>query len=221
MSLSNETPTPPVYWKISVDLQTQMNLILQSEAVAANADSLAQIKELLQALVNAPSASPFWQMDDLQEQLATSRHTIDALSTLEGAPKPSRGDKIPDPPKFSGACGELDGFLSQLCLKLFSDESHLPTLSLCMAYMFNRLEERAQEQVLPYVQNNQINLTDTEDIIQILKNVFGDPDPAATTRSKLYNLRQGKHEYAVYSTEFQVLVAKLSWDERVRQDALR
>jgi len=38
MSLSNETPTPPVYCEISADLQTQMNLILQSEAIVVDAD---------------------------------------------------------------------------------------------------------------------------------------------------------------------------------------
>jgi hypothetical protein len=42
-----------------------------------------------------------------------------------------------------------------------------------------------------------------------------------TTRSKLYNLRQGKHEFAIYYTEFRSLVVKLSWDERVRHGALR
>jgi hypothetical protein len=60
MSLSNEAPVSPVYRKISADLQTQMNLVLQSEAVAADADSFAQIKELIQTIVNAPSALPSW-----------------------------------------------------------------------------------------------------------------------------------------------------------------
>jgi hypothetical protein len=117
-----------------------MNLILQSEAVAADADSFAQIKELIQAIVNSPSASLSWQVDDLKEQLAASGRTVDTLSTPQGAPKPSRGDKIPDPPKFSGAHDELDGFLVQLHLKLFSDESRFPTPNLHMASTFNRLE---------------------------------------------------------------------------------
>jgi len=141
-------------------------------------------------------------VDDLQGQLATFKRTIDALSTLHGALKPFRGDKISDPCKFSGARDKLDGFLVQLRLKLFSDECCFPSQSLYMAYTFNRLEGHTQKQVLPYVQNNQINLTDTEDIIQILKNTFGDPDLASTTRFKLYNLRQGKHEFTVYYTEF-------------------
>jgi len=220
MSLSNETSAPPVYREISADLQSKINLLLHSEAVIADSAAFAQIKKLLQAIVDAPSASPSWQVDNLQKQLAASRRTVNALSTLQGTSNPTRGDKIPDPPKFSGTRDELDGFLAQLHLKLFSDESCFPTPSLRMAYTFNRLEGRAQEQVLPYVQNNQINLTDTEDIIQILKNTFGDPDPAATACSKLYNLRQGKREFAVYYAEFQSLVAKLSWDERARHDAL-
>ena len=220
MSLNNETPPPPVYREISADLQAKMNLIIQSEATVADGAAFAQIKELMQAIVDSPPASPSWQVDDLREQLAASRRTIDVQSTFHGAPKPSRGDKIPDPPKFSGTRDELDGFLAQLCLKLYSDESRFSTPSLRMAYTFNRLEGRTQEQVLPYVKNNEINLTDTEDIIQILKNAFGDPDPAATARSKLYNLKQGKRDFAVYYAEFQGLVAKLGWDTRARHDAL-
>jgi len=90
-----------------------------------------------------------------------------------------------------------------------------------MTYTFKRLEGHTQEQVLSYVPNNQINLTDTEDIIQILKNTFGDPDQVSTARSKLYKLRQGKHEFAVYYAEFQSLVAMLSCDEHVCHDAQR
>lgn len=221
MSLNNETPPPPAYREISADLQAKMNLIIQSEATVADETAFAQIKELMRAIVDSPPASPSWQVDDLQEQLAASRRTIDLLSTFHSAPKPSRGDKIPDPPKFSGTRDELDGFLAQLRLKLYSDESRFPTPSLRMAYTFNRLEGRAQEQILPYVKNNEINLTDTEDIIQILKNAFGDPDPAATARSKLYNLKQGRRDFAVYYAELQGLVAKLGWDERARHDALR
>jgi len=143
MSLNNETPPPPVYREISADLQAKMNLIIQSEATVADGAAFAQIKELMQAIVDSPPASPSWQVDDLREQLSASRRTIDVLSTFHGAPKPSRGDKIPDPPKFSGTRDELDGFLAQLRLKLYSDESRFPTPSLRMAYTFNRLEGHA------------------------------------------------------------------------------
>jgi len=89
MSLNNETPPAPVYREISADLQAKMNLIIQSEATMADGAAFAQIKELMQAIVDSPPASPSWQVDDLREQLAASRRTIDVLSTFHGAPKPS------------------------------------------------------------------------------------------------------------------------------------
>jgi len=38
-------------------------------------------------------------------------------------------------------------------------------------------------------------LEDVEDIVRILHNTFGDPDPVDTARAKLSNLKQGKKEF--------------------------
>jgi len=64
-------------------------------------------------------------------------------------------------------------------------------------------------------------LNDSDDIIRILENTFGDPDPAATARSKLHSLKQGKKEFVAYFAEFQMLVAKLNWGEEAKLDALK
>ena len=56
MSLNNETTPPPVYREISADLQAKMNLIIQSEATVADGAAFAQIKELMQAIVDSPPA---------------------------------------------------------------------------------------------------------------------------------------------------------------------
>jgi hypothetical protein len=90
-----------------------------------------------------------------------------------------------------------------------------------MGYAFNRLEGRAQAQVLPFVQNGAFQLNDSDDIIRILEAAFGDPDPAATARTKLHSLKQGKKEFTAYFAEFQMLVSKLNWDEHAKLDALK
>jgi hypothetical protein len=63
-------------------------------------------------------------------------------------------------------------------------------------------------------------LKDAEDIIRILQNAFGDPDPVATARAKLANLKQGKKEFNTYFAKFQMLVSKLNWNEDDKLDAL-
>jgi len=90
-----------------------------------------------------------------------------------------------------------------------------------MGYAFNRLGGRAQAQILPFVQKGKFLLQDSNDVIRILENAFGDPDPAATARSKLHSLKQGKKEFTAYFAEFQMLVSKLSWDEGAKLDALK
>jgi len=90
-----------------------------------------------------------------------------------------------------------------------------------MGYTFNRLAGRAQAQVLPFVQNGTFLLNDSDDMIRILENAFGDSDPAATARSKLHSLKQGKKEFVVYFTEFQMLVAKLNWGKEAKLDVLK
>jgi len=117
---------------------------------------------------------------------------------------------------------EDQGFIAQLRLKLFSDPTLFPTPALQMAYAFNRHEGHAQAQILPYIQAGAtFSLSDVEDIIHVLKNAFGDPDPLATARSKLHQLKQGKKEFTNYFAEFQSLVSKLNWNEYTKTDALK
>jgi len=96
-----------------------------------------------------------------------------------------------------------------------------PTPAIRMAYMFNRLQGRAQVEVLRFIKGETIELEDAEDIIRILHNAFGDPDPFATARAKLTNLKQGKKEFNTYFAEFHMLVAKLNWNENAKLDTLR
>jgi len=90
-----------------------------------------------------------------------------------------------------------------------------------MGYTFNHLAGRAQAQVLPFVQNGTFLLNDSDDIIRILENAFGDPDLAATARSKLHSLKQKKKEFVTYFAEFQMLVTKLNWGKEAKLDALK
>jgi len=90
-----------------------------------------------------------------------------------------------------------------------------------MAYTFNRLQGGAQTQVIPFIKGDTIHLKDTEDIIQILQNAFGDPDPVATARAKRASLRQGKKEFNTYFAEFQMLICKLNWNQDTKLDGLR
>jgi len=218
-----ETQIPPIFREIPPALLEQMRQIALNESFAPGATleaAYAQVRTLVEAILNSQEAAPAWRIDDLEEQLAAARRAIDRLATLEGQPR-SRAERVPDPATFDGTRENLEGFIAQLRIKLFSDPSRFPTPALRMGYAFNRLEGRAQAQILPFVQNGAFQLNDSDDIIRILEAAFGDPDPAATARTKLHGLKQGKKEFTAYFAEFQMLVSKLSWDEHAKLDALK
>ena len=127
---------------------------------------------------------------------------------------------MPDPAMFDGTRDKLERFVAQIRAKLYSDAARFPTSALRMAYTFNRLEGYVQSQILPFTQND-TTLADANDIVRILEAAFGDPDPAATARERLHARKQGKKDFASYYAEFQMLVAKLHWNEHAKMDALR
>lgn len=222
-----EIPPPrPFYREIPAAIFDQLRVIINHESPSADATTqglFEGFRALAIAIDQAPVAAPAWRVDDLEEQLADARRIANRLATLENppaAPQP-RLERVPDPAMFDGTRDKLEGFVAQLRLKLYSDPTRFPTPALRMAYAFNRLEGRAQAQILPYIQNNTILLTDADALITILDNAFGDPDPAATARTKLHHLKQGNKDFTSYFSEFQMLVSKLNWDERAKLDALR
>jgi len=228
MSTTNPEPEtepqlPPIFREIPPALLEQMRQIALNESFAPDATLkavYAQVRTLVEAIMNLQEAAPAWQIDDLEEQLAAARRAIDRLATMEGQPR-SRAGRVPDPATFDGTHENLEGFIGQLRIKLFSDPSQFPTPALRMGYAFNRLEGRAQAQILPFVQNGAFQLNDSDDIIRILEAAFGDPDPAATAHTKPHGLKQSKKEFTAYFAEFQMLVSKLSWDEHAKLDTLK
>jgi hypothetical protein len=223
--ISNEIPQPvqAICLEISASLHESLRLILNSSAFSETTtlpSAFADVKQLVKEILDAPAAYPVWRVDDLEEQLASSRRIADRLAGAD-TPNRNRGDKISDPTIYEGNHDTLEGFIAQTRLKLFSDPTRFPTPTIRMAYTFNRLQGRAQAQVLPFIKGETIELKDTEDIIRILQNAFGDPDPVATARAKLANLKQGKKEFNAYFAKFQMLVSKLNWNEDTKLDALR
>jgi len=227
MSTKNEPepePEQPLFCReIPAALEEQLRRIALNEAFAPEATlqtAYNQVRTLVMAILNSPEGTPTWRLDDAEEQLATARRVSDRLATLEGLPPP-RTKRVPEPPTFDKSREKLEGFVAQLWIKLFSDPSRFSTPALRMGYTFNQLEGRAQAQILPFVQNWAFQLGDTDYIIQILEAAFDDPDPAATARTKLLSLKQGKKEFTAYFAEFQMLMSKLNWGEHAKLDALK
>jgi len=134
---SSDTPDalvlPPIYRELSDEIQRKLNLIVGSSSFAEQAtleSAFTEVQWLAQVILDAPNAVAQWHADDLEERLAASNRVVNRLATLEGPP-PNRADRVPDPPIFEGGHENLEGFVAQLHVKLFSDPSRFPNL-LCI-----------------------------------------------------------------------------------------
>jgi len=194
LDVQTAAPSPLIYRKLSEAIKKKLDLIVGSTSFAPEAtfeSVFLEVQSLAKAILDALTTVPQWHADDLEEKLAALTRVVNHLAMMEGTP-PNRADRVPDPPIFEGNRENLEGFVAQLHIKLFSDPSRFPTPALRMGYAFNGLGGRVQAQILPFVQSGKFLLGDLDNIIRILKNAFGNPDLAATARSKLHVLRQGK-----------------------------
>jgi len=206
---------------------------------------LARTRALARLVLDSPRTQLQQQLNDLQQQheeamtklvsvtqdlensraisvaLARTSGTVPGDGTNEvGVARPKLAE-ISDPPKFSGNRKELRHFIAQLRIKLHGNATSFPTLQHRLSYAVGRLEGVAFGQVLPYIENDSVNLESIDALIQILEDAFGDPDRIATATRELKNLRQANREFSLYFADFQRLAAELDWNEAAKRHALQ
>jgi hypothetical protein len=118
--ISNEIPKPvqAICLEISASLHESLRLILNSSALSETAtlpSAFADFKQLVKEILNAPTAYPAWRVDDLEEQLASSRRVADRLAGAD-TPNRNRGDTISDLTVYEGNRDTLKRFIAQLRL---------------------------------------------------------------------------------------------------------
>ena len=80
-----------------------------------------------------------------------------------------------------------------------------------LAYAVGFLKGKAYEQILPLINEGNINIASVEALINLLENTFSDPDRVRTTERNLQSLRQKHPNFSHYSADFQRYAAKVSW----------
>jgi hypothetical protein len=213
--------------KIEVDTSDPQRV----EEVMQQIRSLAiQILESPRSQLQAERDEAIRNLDDVQKALEDQKQIALALARL-GVPSPTGAEgssvarpklaELTDPPKFGGNRKDLRTFIAQLRLKLHGNTQSFPTMQHRLSYAVGRLEGVAFEQILPYIENNAVNLDDIDALIKILEDAFGDPDQVATATRELRNLRQANREFSLYFADFQRLSAETEWNESAKKDALQ
>jgi len=89
-----------------------------------------------------------------------------------------------------------------------------------LAYTVGFLKGKAYEQILPLIDEGNINIASVEALITLLKNAFGDPDRVRTAERNLQSLRQKNRNFSDYLADFQRYAAEVSWNDSAKRTSL-
>ena len=103
-------------------------------------------------------------------------------------------------------------------IKLNGDTAKFPDAQHRLAYIFGLLEEKAADQIQPYVLPTGINLTDVPVMLVILDRAFGELDPIGTATRAFRALKQKNTGLFSYVAEFSKLAVEVPSDDRAKLD---
>jgi hypothetical protein len=153
----------------------------------------------------------------LQAQLAQTL----ALANVTTNSLPTGRKGQTDPEMFTGEdYGKLRSFVALLRLCLIDRPGEFPNEQSKLRYAFSRLEGATLEQLIHLMKDDHVNIENFEAFVTSLDEAYGDADRMNTAEWALAKLHQGNRDFVAYYTEFQSLIADLSWNDAAKRAAL-
>lgn len=155
---------------------------------------------------------------ELEAELAADRTVSLALAKrLNAALAELEESAVPDPEPFDGTTKNLRPFLAQLRLRtaMFPDQQSR------LRFAVSVLRDQALDQVLPFIEDDRVNLFNLDNLISILTAAFGNPNHVADAEHRLNTIDQGTRDFSSYFAEFQRHAAEVSWNDEAKLSALR
>jgi len=219
--------------------QRVQNLTNEREALAEARDALTEERDAL--LTEGQGLEERYRAieTDLERDRATIitlntalTNTNTALATATtalanaGGPAPPAGERppkresIPKPQEFDGSQDQLRPFIAQLRTKFLGAGHKFVDVQHRLAYAVGFLKGKAYEQLLPLIDEGNINIASVEALITLLENAFGDPDRVRTAERNLQSLRQKNSNFSDYLADFQRYAAEVSWNDTAKRASL-
>ena len=130
-----------------------------------------------------------------------------------------KSERTANPEIFSGDGGntevtyeKLESFITSLSLKMTLNANHYPTEISRIAYVFSRTTGTAQLYISSKIMAGQY--LDWHNIVQDLRNAFSDLDSEFLAQRKLIALRQAKHSFAEFFTEFNQYAPHIGFNDK-------
>jgi len=219
--------------------QRVQNLTNEREALAEERDTLTQERNALLTERQGLEARYRAIETDLERDRATIvtlntalTNTNTALATATAAlanaggaappagDRPPKRESIPKPQEFDGSQDQLRPFIAQLRTKFLGDAHKFVDVQHRLAYAVGFLKVKAYEQILPLINEGNINIASVEAVITLLENAFGDPDRVRTAERNLQGLRQKNRNFSDYLVDFQQYAPEISWNDAAKRTSL-
>jgi hypothetical protein len=159
---------------------------------------------------------------NIQQQVAQLQAQLIAVATAKENTT-SEGKGFPDAPVFDGSKPEeLRTWILQLRNKLSAQPSRYPTEEVSLRYALNRLSGTALNLVRSHISETtgQIKFKTLNELLDLLRQAFDDPDRARTAAREIRKLRQKNSTFAAYLADFGRLIGDLDWNEEVQKEQL-
>jgi len=219
--------------------QRVQNLTNEREALAEERDAVSEERDALLTKGQELEARYRAIETDLERDRATIvtlttalTNTNAALATATaalanaGGPAPPAGERppnresIPKPQEFDGSQDLLRPFIPQLRTKFLGDGHKFVDVQHRLPYAVVFLKGKAYEQILPLIDEGNINIASVEGLITLLENAFGDPDRVRTAEWNLPRLRQKNRNLSDYLADFTRYAAEGSWNDAAKRTSL-
>ena len=144
-------------------------------------------------------------MTNTNTALATA---IAALANAEepaspAGERPPKRESIPKPQEFDGSQDQLRPFIPQLPTKFLGDARKFGDVQHRLSHAIGFLKGKAYEQILPFIDEGNINIASVDAVITLLENAFSDPDRVHTAERNLERLPQKNGNLSDYLVDFQ------------------
>jgi len=134
--------------------------------------------------------------------------------------RPPQRESIPKPQELDGSQDQLRPLIAQLRTTFLRDAHKCVDVQHRLAYAVGFLKGKAYEQILPLIDEGNINIASVEALITLFENAFGDPDRVSTAERNLQSLRQKNGDFSDYLADFQRYAAEVSWNDAAKRTSL-
>jgi hypothetical protein len=97
---------------------------------------------------------------------------------------------MPDLDKFKGTRTKLVDFLTQICLKLSTNQDHFLNEEAMTMYIIFRLDGVSLHQIASFIRGATVDFDSSTELLTYLETFFGHLDPTGTARHELHELKQ-------------------------------